>query len=136
MVLKVRKSRAERLPPTCEVGECMGLLGGAWTPNVIWHLSGGPRRFGELRIDMPGISAKMLSARLKDLEEKGVIRRTVAATSPPSVEYALSDLGRELVPAITAIAAVGARLKARRLAVAAADAPTGQEATVQHEDED
>lgn len=94
----------------------MSLLGGAWTPNVIWHLSGGPRRFGELRIDMPGISAKMLSARLKDLEEKGVIRRTVAATSPPSVDYALSDLGRDLVPAITAIAAVGARLKARRLA--------------------
>ncbi len=99
----------------------MSLLGGAWTPNVIWHLSGGPRRFGELRVDMPGISAKMLSARLKDLEEKGVIRRTVVATSPPSVDYALSDLGRDLVPAITAIADVGARLKARRLAAAAAE---------------
>ena len=62
----------------------MALLGGAWTPNVIWYLSGGPRRFSELRLDMPPISPKMLSARLKKLETKGVVRRAVVPTSPPS----------------------------------------------------
>lgn len=94
----------------------MALLGGAWTPNVIWHLSGGPRRFGELRIDIPPISPKMLSQRLKDLEQKGVVRRTVMKTSPPSVEYALTELGAELVPAINAIVEIGLKLKARTAA--------------------
>lgn len=114
MVLKVRKNRSPQ--PVCPVGQCMALLGGAWTPNVIWYLNGGPRRFSELRLDMPPISPKMLSARLKKLETKGVVRRAVVPTSPPSVEYALTDLGRELVPAIEAIVRVGHRLKGRQAA--------------------
>ena len=92
----------------------MRVLAGTWTPNVIWHLSGGPRRFGELRVDLPRVSAKVLAERLRTLEEKGVITRTEMPTSPPSVEYALTDLGSELIPAIAAIVRVGERLKARR----------------------
>jgi len=89
----------------------MSLIGGAWTPNVIWYLSANDRRFSELRRDIPAVSAKVLSARLRELESKGVITRNVMPTSPPSVEYSLTDLGRELVPAITAIMQVGVRLK-------------------------
>jgi DNA-binding HxlR family transcriptional regulator len=89
----------------------MELLGGAWTPNVIWHLQGGARRFSELQHYMAPISAKVLSQRLKELESKGVVDRTVLDTSPPSVEYSLTELGRELVPAIEAIARVGYKLK-------------------------
>lgn len=89
----------------------MAFLGGAWTPNVIWNLSGGPRRFGELRSDIPRITAKVLSARLRELEDKGVIERAVMPTSPPSVEYCLTPLGRELIPAIDAIVKVGQKLK-------------------------
>jgi DNA-binding HxlR family transcriptional regulator len=111
MALKLRKNRAAPQPETCNVGVCM--QGGAWTPNVIWFLSGGPRRFGELRRDIPAISAKMLSARLRALEEKGVVRRKVVPTAPPSTEYALTELGQEYVPAIRAIAEVGAKLKAQ-----------------------
>lgn len=114
MALKIRKNRSPAPPPTCPVGECMALLGGAWTPNVIWYLSGGPRRFGELKLDMPPISPKMLSARLKKLESKGVIQRVVVPTTPPSVEYSLTELGRELVPAINAIVRIGHRLKSRQ----------------------
>jgi DNA-binding HxlR family transcriptional regulator len=88
----------------------MALLGGAWTPNVIWQLSGGPRRFGELYRDMPGISPKMLTARLRDLEKKKVVTRKVVPSSPPSVEYALSELGKELIPVIDTIVRVGTRL--------------------------
>ncbi len=113
MSLKIRKNNSAKTHPTCAVGECMALLGGAWTPNVIWHLSGGPRRFGELKLDMPPISPKMLSARLKDLEEKGVVIRKVAPTTPPSVDYVLSDLGQELIPAINAIVQIGLKLKER-----------------------
>jgi DNA-binding HxlR family transcriptional regulator len=110
MSLRLRKNKAPP-PPACPLSTCMALLGGAWTPNVIWFLSGGPRRFGELRADIPRISAKVLSARLRDLEENGVVSRSVLATSPPSVEYALTDLGRELMPVINAIAEVGSKLK-------------------------
>ncbi len=65
MPLKVRKNRSQPLPPICPLSECMKLLGGAWTPNVVWHLSGGARRFGELRADIPAVSAKVLTERLR-----------------------------------------------------------------------
>ncbi len=111
MTLPVRRSRVPPPPAVCPLRECMALLGGAWTPNVIWYLSGGARRFGELRTDLRPISAKVLSAHLRELAAKGVLARRVLPTSPPSTEYALTDLGRELVPAIRAIVEVGARLK-------------------------
>lgn len=107
---------------------CMALLGGAWTPEIIWNLSKGPRRFSELRRAMPAISGKVLSARLKDLDERGVVSRRVETTSPPSVEYALTDLGAELLPAIEAIVAVGSKLYLRqgRPGSAPAEAPAPQ----------
>jgi DNA-binding HxlR family transcriptional regulator len=98
------------------MGTCMALLRGAWAPNVIWQLSGGPRRFGELHKDIPGISPKMLTARLRELVTKGVVIREVAPTSPPSVEYALSELGKELIPIIDTIVRVGTRLLEERAA--------------------
>jgi len=110
MALKVRKSKAPPPPKGCPMGACMALLGGAWTMNLVWQLSGGPRRFGELIRDVPGISPKMLTARLRELEDKGVVDRRVAPTSPPSVEYSLSDMGHELVPVIDSIVRVGTRL--------------------------
>lgn len=113
MGLPLRKSRVPP-PPTCPLTECMQLLRGAWAPNVIWYLSDGARRFGELRVDIPRISARVLSARLRELEAKGVIVRRVLDSSPPSAEYALTPLGAELVPAIHAIVAVGLKLKATR----------------------
>jgi len=110
MGVKLRKSKAPPPPPGCPMGTCMSLLGGAWTANVIWQLSGGPRRFGELCRDIPGISPKMLTARLRGLEKKRVVTRAVVPSSPPSVEYALSELGKELIPVIDAIVKVGTRL--------------------------
>ena len=111
MALKIRKNKALPAPPGCPIMACMEVLGGVWTPNLIWMLSGGPRRFGELRRDIPRISPKVLTARLKALESKGVVTREVMPTSPPSVEYALSDVGHELIPVINAIVKVGTRLR-------------------------
>jgi DNA-binding HxlR family transcriptional regulator len=73
MALKVRRSSAPPPPPGCPIAACMAVLGGAWTPVLIWKLSGDARRFGELQRDIPAISPKMLTARLRDLEEKGVV---------------------------------------------------------------
>jgi len=89
----------------------MELLRGAWAPNVIWFLRAGPRRFGELRHDIPRISARVLSARLREMEARGMISRRLLDTSPPSAEYELTDLGHELMPALDAIVRVGMRLK-------------------------
>jgi DNA-binding HxlR family transcriptional regulator len=111
MGLKVRKSKALPPPPGCPIAACMAVLGGAWTPVLIWKLSGEPRRFGELQRDVPAISPKMLTTRLRDLEEKGVVVREVVPTSPPSVEYSLSVLGRELIPVINSIVRVGTRIR-------------------------
>src|SRR5690242_18607311 len=99
MPLRVRKNRVVP-PPMCPLTECMRLLAGAWAPNVIWYLSAQRRRFGELRVDIPRISARVLSARLHELQDRGVVRRRVVPTSPPSVEYELTELGHELIPAI------------------------------------
>ncbi|CAH0255243.1 helix-turn-helix domain-containing protein [Roseomonas sp. CECT 9278] len=116
MPLKVRKNRAPQPPDTCPLSACMAVIGGAWTANVVWYLGAGPRRFSELKGDLAPVSARVLTRRLRELEDAGVVQRHAMATSPPSVEYTLSELGRELLPAIEAIVAVGHRLKARAAA--------------------
>lgn len=115
-MLKVRKNQSPKAPPTCALTECMGVIAGAWAPNIIWHLRGGPRRFSELRADIPPMSAKVLSQRLRELQERGVIVREPMPTSPPSVEYRLTDLGMELIPALESIVEVGHKLKQRQAA--------------------
>ena len=131
MALRVRKSRVPlpngvvvprgpaamgkgRRPEECPLNRVMGLLSGAWAPHIVWYLSAEPRRFGELRLDIPRISARVLSQRLRELEAKQVVIRTVVPTTPPSTEYSLTALGRELVPALNAIAVVGMKLSDAR----------------------
>jgi DNA-binding HxlR family transcriptional regulator len=114
MAVKRRKSKVAPPPASCPLTACMQFLKGAWTPNVIWYLREEPRRFSELMADIPGVSPKVFSARLKRLEQDGIVTRQVMPTSPPTVEYALTDLGRELTPAIEAIVQVGHKLKQRR----------------------
>ncbi len=113
MVLARRKNKSPQLPE-CPLDHCVKLISGAWALNIIWALSGGARRFSELRSDINGISAKVLSARVHELEERGVVSRKVMPTKPPTVEYSLTDLGQELMPVINAITGVSERLRRRR----------------------
>ena len=106
-----RKKTVSEPPDKCPLTECLSVIGGAWTPNVIWYLSKRARRFTELKSDISGISAKILTQRLRRLEMDGVVQRNVMPTSPPTVEYRLTSLGLELKPAIEAIAGVGHRIK-------------------------
>ena len=108
------RRRTRVTTPICPLTTCMALLGGAWTPNVLWYLRETPRRFSELKFDLAGVSAKTLSARLRKLERDGVVHREVKPTSPPTVEYRLTALGGRLVPAIEAIVEVGNELKRLR----------------------
>lgn len=109
-----RKNRVAPPPERCALMECLSIISGAWTPNIIWHLSQQSRTFSELKADLKGISAKVLTDRLKKLREEGVINRQEMQTSPPTVEYQLTELGLELKPAIAAIVDVGHRLKERK----------------------
>jgi DNA-binding HxlR family transcriptional regulator len=91
MTLKRRKNRTPH--PMCPLSDCMAFIGGAWTPNIIWYLPRAPARFSELRTDIPLVSAKVLTQRLRELEERGILLRNVMDTSPPSVEYSADDAG-------------------------------------------
>lgn len=106
-----------RIPhPLCPLSDCLAFIGGAWTPNILWHLAEGPHRFSELRGLIPLVSAKVLTQRLRELEEHGLLLRIVSEGSTSSVEYRLTDLGQEFMPVIRAIAEVGQRLKDRTAA--------------------
>jgi len=106
-----RKSRVIPPPHDCPLTVCLKIIAGTWTGNVIWYLRGGPRRFLELKADLRGVSAKTLAARLRRLGGDGIVFRRSMPTSPPTVEYGLTELGKKLVPAVEAIASVGVELQ-------------------------
>ncbi|WII73389.1 helix-turn-helix domain-containing protein [Bdellovibrio sp. 22V] len=109
-----RKSKVQPPRPACPLTTCMSFIGGAWTPNIIWYLREGPRRFSELKNDIGKVSAKVLTTRLKKMEADGVLLRNEVPTSPPTVEYSLTPLGARLISAIESIVEVGHELKSRR----------------------
>ncbi len=95
---------------TTDTGHCerisslLSRIGDKWTMLVIRSLNPGPMRFNALKRDLSGISQKMLTVTLRSLERDGFVSRTVTPTTPPQVEYALTDLGRDLSAPIGALA--------------------------------
>jgi len=83
--------------------EALARVGDKWSVLIIMQLEAEAKRFSELRRAVDGISQKMLALTLRGLEREGFITRTVYPTKPPSVEYALTDLGRELVVPVRAL---------------------------------
>lgn len=113
-MIRPKKSRVTAPHEDCPLEDCLALLAGAWTPKILWYLRVEPRRFGDLRRDLNGVSAKVLTTRLRELEERGVVVRTVLPTSPPTVEYALTAVGLKLQPVLDAIVDVGRSFKKKR----------------------
>ncbi len=72
------------------------LVAKRWTPQIVWVLLDGRRRYSAVRDAIPEISDTLLSERLRELEEAGVVTRTVTPSTPVLIEYGLSDRGREL----------------------------------------
>ena len=83
--------------------QAVGILAKRWTPLILFVLSEGPRRFGEIAEQLGFVSDRMLSERLKELEAEGLIERQVFAEVPVRVEYQLTDQGRDLGPVFQAI---------------------------------
>lgn len=80
----------------CPIAATIDVIGGKWKPIIIWLLMQEVKRFGELHQSIPGISLKVLSRHLKELEADGIIIREVFAQVPPKVEYSLSEKGNSL----------------------------------------
>jgi DNA-binding HxlR family transcriptional regulator len=78
------------------VGKVLSRIGDKWTVLVVMLLGRGPRRFSELKREIGGVSQRMLTLTLRGLERDGLVERTVYATTPPRVDYALTPLGHSL----------------------------------------
>jgi DNA-binding HxlR family transcriptional regulator len=89
----------------CPVRDVIERVGDKWSVLLIDRLARGPQRFGVLARTVEGISRNMLARTLRLLERDGLVTRTVHPTVPPTVEYALTDLGRSLVPPLNVLAA-------------------------------
>jgi DNA-binding HxlR family transcriptional regulator len=97
-------------PSNCPMDAILRLLMGPWTTYVLWILrSGGPIRFGELKRQIAGVSAKVLTERLRALEAAGIVYRHYQPTVPPAVTYGLTARGRELDGVLDALNDVGVR---------------------------
>src|SRR5215475_390136 len=93
----------------CPVEAAIDVIGGKWKPLILWWLHQRTWRFAELRRLIPGITEKMLTQQLRELEADGIVDRRVYATVPPKVEYSLTEYGRSLKRALEAICEWGRR---------------------------
>ncbi len=94
---------------SCPVAKTLEVIGDRWTLLVVRDLLRGTQRFQDLLDTLPGIAPNILSARLKLMEEHGLIRRRLYSDHPPRAEYALTGRGRELGMVVGALAAWGGR---------------------------
>lgn len=85
------------------VSAILNRIGDKWSVLIIQRLGEGPRRFNELKRIIDGISQRMLTLTLRNLERDGLVSRTVTPTVPPRVDYALTDLGRDLLIPVSAL---------------------------------
>lgn len=99
---KVRHSRFD-CAPGCAVEAAIGLIDGKWKSVILFHLLERTLRFGELSRILASVTPRMLTNQLRELEEDGLVIRTVYAQVPPKVEYSLSPLGRSMEPILTAL---------------------------------
>lgn len=104
----------EKKLPACPVETTLMLIGDKWKVLILRDLMPGKKRFGELKRSIGSVSQKVLTAQLRDMEEKGLVNRHVYAEVPPRVEYSLTDLGKSLQPILDAMRSWGEEYKAQR----------------------
>jgi DNA-binding HxlR family transcriptional regulator len=85
---------------TCELDAAMAVVDGKWKPLILWELKEGPTRFNALHRSLTGISQKMLTQHLKELQRHGVVHRESYHEVPPRVEYSMTPAGEDLLEAL------------------------------------
>lgn len=93
--------------PICPVATTVSLIGNKWKLLILRDIMTGPSRFGELRKSLDGISQKVLTDSLREMESDGLLVRTVFPEVPPRVEYSLSELGETMRPILNAMESWG-----------------------------
>lgn len=101
--------------PDCPVATTIRLIGNKWKLLILRDVLSGPKRFGELRKSLTGISQKVLTDNLRGMEADGLLTRTVFPEVPPRVEYALSALGESMRPIIKQMEVWGTAYKNRTI---------------------
>jgi DNA-binding HxlR family transcriptional regulator len=108
------KPRHTDLPGDCRaISDVLSRVGDKWSVLVVTRLGTGAMRFNELRRSIGGISQRMLTLTLRGLERDGLVTRTVFATIPPRVDYALTPLGRDLLQPVSALGEWATRNQAK-----------------------
>jgi DNA-binding HxlR family transcriptional regulator len=103
----------DRTANHCPVEVTLSVIGGKWKPLILWHLSeGGVRRFLELQRTIPGITRKMLTQHLRELERDGVVARRIFDEMPLRVEYSLTKYGQTLRPLMRVLCDWGSKHEA------------------------
>ena len=91
----------------CPVQGTINVVSGKWKVLAIWHLGFHSKRFAELRKLLPGISEKVLTSQLRQLESDGIVQRKVRHASPPQVTYSLTRAGEQLIEPLSTLCAWG-----------------------------
>ena len=102
-----------RILPACPVETTLTLISNKWKVLIIRDLLSGTKRFGELKKSIGSVSQKVLTAQLRQMEESGLLTRTVYPEVPPRVEYTLTELGQSLRPVLDALKNWGEEYKAK-----------------------
>ncbi|AOS65886.1 winged helix-turn-helix transcriptional regulator [Actinoalloteichus hymeniacidonis] len=105
----------------CGIDAAVDVISGKWKVLILWALSDGPRRFGELKRALPSVSEKMLTEHLRQLELDDIVERRAHPEVPPRVEYSLTETGIALNTALVPLGVWGREHKARIEAVRGAD---------------
>ena len=100
---KGRKRVHDACDRPCAIERGMRILGGKWTGSILWHLKDEPVRFNDLARMIGGASKKMITDRLRQLEDQGLIERHVLNTAPVAVEYQITALGRTALKCLDAL---------------------------------
>lgn len=93
----------------CPAEFTLAMIGGRWKIPIIFHLLAGKKRFSELARLLRGVTQKMLTQQLREMERNGLVEREIFAQVPPRVEYSLTELGRSLFPVVDAMCRWGER---------------------------
>ena len=98
--------------PPCGLDVALAVVGGKWKPLILFHLQAGPRRFGDLRRCVAGVSEKVLIQHLRELAAAGVLTRRDHHQVPPVVDYTMTPFGMTLVQALMPLCAWGVEHRA------------------------